>query len=29
VQAWQAVVLGEHVDREHAALFLESLKLVR
>lgn len=28
-QAWQAVVLGERVDREHAALFLESLKLVR
>ena len=28
-QAWQAVVVGEHVDREHAALFLESLKLVR
>jgi hypothetical protein len=27
--AWQAVVLGPTPDREHAALFLESLKLVR
>jgi hypothetical protein len=28
-RAWQAVVLGPTPDREHAALFLESLKLVR
>ena len=28
-QAWQAVVLGPEPDREHAALFLESLKLMR
>ncbi len=28
-RAWQAVVLGPSPDREHAALFLESLKLVR
>jgi hypothetical protein len=28
-QAWQAVVLGARADREHAALFLESLKIVR
>jgi hypothetical protein len=28
-QAWQAVVLGPSPDREQAALFLESLKLVR
>ena len=28
-QAWQAVVLGAGVDREAAALFLESLKLIR
>jgi hypothetical protein len=28
-RAWQAVVLGPSPDRDHAALFLESLKLVR
>jgi hypothetical protein len=28
-QAWQAVVLGPRPDRESAALFLESLKLMR
>ncbi len=28
-QVWQAVVLGPQVGRENAALFLESLKLVR
>lgn len=28
-QAWQAVVLGDRPDREMAALFLESLKLIR
>ena len=28
-QAWQAVVLGPRPDRELAALFLESLKLIR
>ena len=28
-QAWQAVVLGPEPDREQAALFLESLKLMR
>lgn len=28
-QAWQAVVLGPEPDREHATLFLESLKLMR
>ncbi len=28
-QAWQAVVLGPSPDREQAALFLESLKIVR
>lgn len=28
-QAWQAVVLGEAPDREQAATFLESLKLLR
>jgi hypothetical protein len=28
-QVWQAVVLGPQPDRENAALFLESLKLVR
>lgn len=27
--AWQAVVLGPEPDREHAAQFLESLKLMR
>jgi hypothetical protein len=28
-QAWQAVVLGPSPEREQAALFLESLKVVR
>jgi hypothetical protein len=28
-QVWQAVVLGPEPDREHAAQFLESLKLMR
>jgi hypothetical protein len=28
-QAWQAVVLGPSPAREQAALFLESLKIVR
>jgi hypothetical protein len=28
-RAWQAVVLGAAPEREQAALFLESLKLVR
>lgn len=28
-QAWQAVVLGPSPEREHAAIFLESLRLMR